>query len=176
MSQRSLDEYPMRTLDRPAPGFAVRSSPEGTVYVQSTLEFEPPLPSLIEYLKRAAELRPGTTFLAKRGPDGEWQCQACSMRRSGTSGEFRLPPSAAFRLPTRCWPMRSNATPICGRAVHAAVAGKLQAFNEERQGSGSVIARLLVLHAPPSPAHGERGVTRYRCQMSIHRKFVLVER
>jgi len=40
-------------------------------------------------------------------------------------------------------------------AVHAALTKQLQAFNEARQGSGGIVARLLVLHVPPSPALGE---------------------
>jgi len=73
ISTTSLHDYPMRQLDRPAPGVDVRRASDGTIYLQSTIEFQPGPPSLIEHLQSAAKIRPATTFLAQRGADGEWQ-------------------------------------------------------------------------------------------------------
>ena len=73
MSQRPLHEYSMRVLDRPAPGVTVRREADGITYLQSSIEVEPALPTLIEYLQRAVSLRPDAAFVARRGPDGEWR-------------------------------------------------------------------------------------------------------
>jgi feruloyl-CoA synthase len=73
MQNRPLHEYSMRELDRPAPQVEVRRAAEGVVYVRCGLKFEPGLPSLIDYLARAAELRPETTFLAERDASRQWR-------------------------------------------------------------------------------------------------------
>jgi feruloyl-CoA synthase len=73
MLNRSLHEYPMRELDRPRPCVDVQSAADGIVYVSCGLKYEPGLPSLIDYLARAAELRPGTTFLAERDASKQWR-------------------------------------------------------------------------------------------------------
>ncbi len=71
--QRPLHEYPMRTLDRPAPCVEVRHGADGMVYLTCGLRYEPGLPSLMDYLARAAELRPNTTFLAERDSSKQWR-------------------------------------------------------------------------------------------------------
>jgi feruloyl-CoA synthase len=71
--QRPLHEYPMRTLNRPEPSVEVRRAEEGVVYLNSRLAYEPGLPTLIDYLARAAGLRPGTTFLAERDGAKQWR-------------------------------------------------------------------------------------------------------
>src|SRR5271154_6088235 len=73
MLDRPLHEIPMRTLERPQPRVDVRRAADGLVYLSCGLKFEPGLPSLIDYLQRAAEIRPETTFLAQRDAAGEWQ-------------------------------------------------------------------------------------------------------
>ncbi len=73
MLSRPLHEYPMRTLNRPAPCIEVRRADEGIVYLACGLPYEPGLPSLIDYLARAAEIRPGTTFLAERDAAKQWR-------------------------------------------------------------------------------------------------------
>jgi len=70
---RPLHEYPMRKLNRPEPCVAVQNAADGIVYVSCGLEYEPGLPSLIDYLVRAAELRPNTTFLAERDAAKQWR-------------------------------------------------------------------------------------------------------
>jgi feruloyl-CoA synthase len=73
MLNRPLHEYPMRRLDRPEPCVDVRRAADGIVYVGCGLKYEPGLPSLIDYLARAAELRPNTTFLAERDASKQWR-------------------------------------------------------------------------------------------------------
>jgi feruloyl-CoA synthase len=73
MPSRPLHEYPMRTLNRPAPCVEVRRADGGIVYLACSLPYEPGLPSLIEYLARAAEIRPTTTFLAERDASKQWR-------------------------------------------------------------------------------------------------------
>ncbi len=73
MLSRPLHEYPMRTLNRPAPCIEVRRADDGIVYLTCGLPYEPGLPSLIDYLARAAEIRPGTTFLAERDAAKQWR-------------------------------------------------------------------------------------------------------
>src|ERR1700733_12281625 len=68
-----LNEYPMRRLNRPAPCVEVRRADEGIVYLTCGLPYEPGLPSLIDYLARAAEIRPTTTFLAERDACKLWR-------------------------------------------------------------------------------------------------------
>ena len=70
---RPLHEYPMRKLNRPEPCVAVENVADGIVYVSCGLKYEPGLPSLIDYLARAAELRPGSTFLAERDAAKQWR-------------------------------------------------------------------------------------------------------
>ena len=71
--QRPLHEYPMRSLNRPAPSVEVRRADKGVVYLSCAVPYEPGLPSLIDYLARAAELRPNTTFLAERDGAKQWR-------------------------------------------------------------------------------------------------------
>ncbi|HWX81822.1 MAG TPA: AMP-binding protein, partial [Steroidobacteraceae bacterium] len=73
MQTRPLHEYSMRELNRPAPQVEVRRAADGVVYLRCGLKFEPGLPSLIDYLARAAELRPETTFLAERDASKQWR-------------------------------------------------------------------------------------------------------
>jgi feruloyl-CoA synthase len=73
MLNRPLHEFPMRELKRPAPKVEVRRGANGVVYLSCGLKYEPGLPSLIDYLARAAELRPGTTFLAERDANKQWR-------------------------------------------------------------------------------------------------------
>jgi len=73
MLNRPLHEYPMRTLDRPEPRVEVRRAGNGIVYLSCGLPYEPGLPSLIDYLARAAQLRPNTTFLAERDVSKQWR-------------------------------------------------------------------------------------------------------
>src|SRR3984885_10441615 len=68
-----LNEYPMRTLNRLAPCVEVRRADDGIVYLTCGLPYEPGLPSLIDYLARAAEMRPTTTFLAERDASKQWR-------------------------------------------------------------------------------------------------------
>jgi feruloyl-CoA synthase len=70
---KPLHEYPMRTLKRPEPRVDVRRAANGVVYLSCGLKYEPGLPSLIDYLARAAELRPNTTFIAERDASGQWR-------------------------------------------------------------------------------------------------------
>jgi feruloyl-CoA synthase len=73
MLNRPLHEYPMRKLNRPEPRVAVDNAADGIVYVSCGLKYEPGLPSLIDYLDRAADLRPNTTFLAERDASKQWR-------------------------------------------------------------------------------------------------------
>jgi feruloyl-CoA synthase len=63
----------MRTLNRPAPCVEARRADDGTMYLTCGLPYEPGLPSLIDYLARAAEIRPSTTFLAERDAAQQWR-------------------------------------------------------------------------------------------------------
>jgi feruloyl-CoA synthase len=73
MQNRPLHEFPMRELNRPAPRVEVRRADGGVVYLSCGLKYEPGLPSLIDYLARAAELRSDTTFLAERDASKQWR-------------------------------------------------------------------------------------------------------
>jgi feruloyl-CoA synthase len=64
----------MRSLNRPAPSVEVRRADKGVAYLSCGVPYEPGLPSLIDYLSRAAELRPNTTFLAERDGAKQWRC------------------------------------------------------------------------------------------------------
>ena len=63
----------MRKLDRPEPTVEVQRAAGGIIYMTCSLKYQPGLPSLIDYLTRAAELRPNTTFLAERDGSREWR-------------------------------------------------------------------------------------------------------
>jgi feruloyl-CoA synthase len=63
----------MRRLNRPEPSVEVRHAAGGIAYVRCGVEYEAGLPSLIDYLARAAELRPNTTFLAERDAAKQWR-------------------------------------------------------------------------------------------------------
>lgn len=63
----------MRKLERPEPTVEVQRATGGIVYMTCSLKYQPGLPSLIDYLTRAAELRPNTTFLAERDGSREWR-------------------------------------------------------------------------------------------------------
>jgi feruloyl-CoA synthase len=63
----------MRTLNRPAPSVEARRDEDGTVYLTCGVPYQPGLSSLIDYLARAAEIRPRTTFLAERDAAGQWR-------------------------------------------------------------------------------------------------------
>src|SRR6202021_1934025 len=73
MLSRPLHEYPMRTLNRPAPCVEVRRADDGNVYLTCGLPHKPGLPSLIHYLTPAAGVRPTTTFLAERDASNQWR-------------------------------------------------------------------------------------------------------
>jgi feruloyl-CoA synthase len=66
-------DVPMRTLERPAPRIAVRDTKEGVVYLSCAIPFEPGLPTLIDHLERAQDIRPDTVFLAERTQQREWR-------------------------------------------------------------------------------------------------------
>jgi feruloyl-CoA synthase len=70
---KPLHEYPMRVLKRPEPCVDVRRAADGAVYLSCGIQYEPGLPSLIDYLARATELRPNTTFLAERDASKHWR-------------------------------------------------------------------------------------------------------
>ncbi len=73
MLSRPLHEYPMRALNRPAACVEARRADGGIVYLTCGLPYAPGLPSLIDYLARAAVIRPGTTFLAERDAAKQWR-------------------------------------------------------------------------------------------------------
>jgi feruloyl-CoA synthase len=73
MLNRPLHEYPMRVLERPEPQVKVRHADDGIVYLSCGLEYEPGLPSLIDYLARAVQIRPDSTFLAERDASRNWR-------------------------------------------------------------------------------------------------------
>jgi feruloyl-CoA synthase len=63
----------IRQLNRPTPCATIKRTADGVTYLGCGLPYEPGLPSLIEYLLRAAQLRPDTTFLAERTSSGDWR-------------------------------------------------------------------------------------------------------
>jgi feruloyl-CoA synthase len=73
MTNRPLRDIPMRTLNRPAPCVDVRHGASGATYLSCGIPYENPLPSLIDYLARAAQIRPKVTFLAERDASGQWR-------------------------------------------------------------------------------------------------------
>jgi feruloyl-CoA synthase len=85
MPSRPLHEYPMRTLNRPAPCVEVRRAEDGIVYLTCGLPYEPGLPSLVDYLARAAEIRPTTTFLAERDSSKQWRRLTYAAARRDTA-------------------------------------------------------------------------------------------
>lgn len=66
------NDIPMRTLERPAPRIEVRDSKDGVVYLSCAIPFEPGLPTLIEHLEHAKNIRPDTVFLAERTGSRQW--------------------------------------------------------------------------------------------------------
>ena len=65
---------PMRTLNRPKPTLEVERRADGTLILSAGRSLPADLPLVIDLLQRAAERRPGVTFLAeRRGPDRAWQ-------------------------------------------------------------------------------------------------------
>lgn len=68
-----LQDIPTRKLNRPTPRVQVRRAQDGVEYVDSGLPYVEGLPTLIDYLLRAAQLRPDTPFLAERTPAGDWR-------------------------------------------------------------------------------------------------------
>jgi feruloyl-CoA synthase len=72
-AMRSLRDFPMRTLNRPPPKVDVHHGADGTTYVSCGYPFEPPDGLLIDYIGRAAAMRPDVPFLAERGPDRRWR-------------------------------------------------------------------------------------------------------
>jgi feruloyl-CoA synthase len=67
-----VNDIPMRTLERPMPRIEVRDSKDGVVYLSCAIPYEPGLPTLIEYLEHAKNIRPDTVFLAERNQAREW--------------------------------------------------------------------------------------------------------
>jgi feruloyl-CoA synthase len=63
----------MRKLNRPPPKVDVRRDTDGTQYVSCGYPFETPDGLVIDFIARAAEMRPDVTFLAERGPDRAWR-------------------------------------------------------------------------------------------------------
>lgn len=72
-ANRPLSDYPMRVLNRPEPRISIRDGDDGVVYLSSGYELEERRPLLIDYLERAATIRPDTTFLAQRDANGAWR-------------------------------------------------------------------------------------------------------
>jgi feruloyl-CoA synthase len=70
---RPLHEYTMRTLNRPDPCVHLQHAAAGMAYLSCGLKYEPGLPSLVDYLSRAAQLRPSTIFLAERDASKGWR-------------------------------------------------------------------------------------------------------
>lgn len=70
---RPLHQIPMRVLNRPKPSIDLHRADDGVVYLGCGHSAQPSLPSLIEYLARAVELRPDNTFLAARDSNNEWR-------------------------------------------------------------------------------------------------------
>ncbi len=73
MTIKPLHEIPMRALNRPEPSVLLRNGAGGTVYVSCGVPYEPGLPSLVDYLDRAVQIRPDNTFLAERDGSGQWR-------------------------------------------------------------------------------------------------------
>jgi feruloyl-CoA synthase len=68
-----MREITTRKLNRPTPRVELERSPDGTVYVGCGLPYVPGLPTLLDYLLRATQLRPDTSFLAERTASGDWR-------------------------------------------------------------------------------------------------------
>ena len=64
---------PMRKLNRPPPKVDVHRDADGTQYVSCGYPFETPDGLLIDFIARAAAMRPDVTFLAERGPGRAWR-------------------------------------------------------------------------------------------------------
>jgi len=73
MQQIRLQDYPMRTLNRPKPSVEVRRDANGVVYLNCGIAYREDVPSLVDYLERAVQLRPNDSFLAQRDADGRWR-------------------------------------------------------------------------------------------------------
>lgn len=73
MQSIRLEDYPMRTLNRPKPSVEVRREADGVVYLSCGIAFKEDVPSLVDYLERAVQLRPDNTFLAQRDASGSWR-------------------------------------------------------------------------------------------------------
>jgi feruloyl-CoA synthase len=73
MTTRPLHEIPIRSLNRPPPSVEVREGAGGCVYASCGHAFERGLPSPVDYLARAAQLRPTNTFIAERDASGAWR-------------------------------------------------------------------------------------------------------
>ena len=73
MTAKPLHEIPMRALNRPTPSVLLRNGADGTVYLSCGVPYEPGLPSLVDYLDRAVQIRPDNTFLAERDGSGQWR-------------------------------------------------------------------------------------------------------
>lgn len=86
---------------------------------------------------------------------GTW-VQGSIVRRDLVAALAPLVADAVICAPNQAWlgAMVWLTTPD-SEAVRAALAQKLAAFNHARQGSASVIERLLILKDPPSPEAGE---------------------
>jgi len=82
----------MRTLDRPEPSVHLQRTAPGIVYLSCGLKYEPGLPSLIDYLSRAAQLRPSTTFLAERDASKGWRRLTYSQAARDTAAVASIPP------------------------------------------------------------------------------------
>ena len=63
----------MRKLNRPPPKVDVHRDADGTQYVSCGYPFETPDGLLIDFIARAAAMRPDVTFLAERGPGRAWR-------------------------------------------------------------------------------------------------------
>src|SRR5688500_13712846 len=66
-------EIPMRALERPAPRIEIRDTKLGVIYLSCGIAYEDGLPTIIEHLERAQNIRPDTTFLAERTSAREWR-------------------------------------------------------------------------------------------------------
>ena len=65
---------PMRALDRPRPMVSVERRADGSLVLCAGRTLAENLPLMIDWLERAALLRPDVTFLAeRRGPARAWQ-------------------------------------------------------------------------------------------------------
>lgn len=71
--ERPLSEIPMRKLNRPAPNIEIKTLSDGTVVLNSGIEYVPGPASLVDILAHAAQRRPATTFLAERSAPGQWR-------------------------------------------------------------------------------------------------------